>query len=211
MRSKAHWRPAILGLHGMVGLHGTANGGLTNGEAARLHHWLGDTASLTLKLMQCSRQFRVQRLVQRSERCLADEAQRLGLARPVKAMVREVALLCDGVPFVFAHSVLPLTSSAQDWPWFDQLGERSLGSMLFADPQIVRGELEYARLSPQHPLAQRAVQAGMQSSQGLRARRRLFRRKQGIILVTEVFSPLIAQLTPQQARQPLHQDGYHDQ
>ena len=165
--------------------------------------WLASTGSLTARLIAHSTAFRVQRLHQRSALCLADEAGAIGLARPGRVWEREVLLRCDGVPVVFAHTVVPVAASAADWPLFSALGERSLGSTLFYDPQVQRGELEFARLRPGHPLIARAravlgegggAQAGGDAEPIYYARRCLYRRRRGVLLVTEVFLPSVLTL-----------------
>ena len=158
--------------------------------------WLGAGGSLTARLIAHSSAFRVQRLHQRTALCLADEAHAIGMMRVGRVWAREVLLRCDGRPVVFAHTVVPMAANATDWPMFNALGERSLGSTLFGDPQVSRGELEFARLRPGHPLARRA-RAALGDTSLLTmyyARRCLYRRHQGTLLVTEVFLPAVMDL-----------------
>ncbi|MES2075043.1 MAG: chorismate lyase [Pseudomonadota bacterium] len=173
---------------------------------AALRHWLTTGASLTAKLKAHSLAFRVQRLRQRSGRCLTDEAAAIGLPRAGRVWEREVLLRCDNTPVVYAHTAVPLAATASDWPLFSALGERSLGSTLFGDPQVRRGELEFARLRAGHPLHQRARSAlggpdgklgPLAPEQILYARRCLYRRHQGLLLVTEVFLPSVLDLVLQ--------------
>ena len=168
--------------------HGHVNASLAPPE---LRHWLTDRVSLTVKLMAHSAQFRVRKLVQRHAVCLADEAHEIGLMRPTMVREREVMLVCDGVPVVYAHTAVPLAADADDWPFFSSLGERSLGTTLFGDPQVQRGALQFACLRAGHPLHVRAVAAAGIGREALFARRCLFRRKSGVLLVTEVFLPAI--------------------
>ena len=158
--------------------------------------WLGAGGSLTARLIAHSSAFRVQRLHQRTALCLADEAHAIGMMRVGRVWAREVLLRCDGRPVVFAHTVVPMAANATDWPMFNALGERSLGSTLFGDPQVSRGELEFARLRPGHPLARRARAALGETSLHTiyYARRCLYRRHQGTLLVTEVFLPAVMDL-----------------
>ncbi|MGE5649210.1 MAG: chorismate--pyruvate lyase family protein [Bacillota bacterium] len=159
--------------------------------------WLTDKESLTVKLMAHSRHFRVRRLRQAHAFCLADERAMIDLPRRACVQEREVLLQCDGCPVVYAHTVVPLSATTSDWPFFGTLGERSLGTTLFGDPQVVRGTLQFARLRAQHPLAQRAREAVGDDAVDfpLFARRCLYRRKNGVLLVTELFLPAIAGLT----------------
>jgi chorismate--pyruvate lyase len=168
-----------------------------------LQHWLTDPGSLTAKLIAHSSQFRVQRVFQQSDCCWIDEAAQLGLPKAAKVHAREVLLRCDDVPAVFAHTVLPLTSNASQWPLFRTLGNKSLGSTLFGDPQVVRGAMQFARLQPNHPAMRRAHALisnkpdclQKKFEQSLYARRSLFYRRGGIMLVTELFLPQIVHLT----------------
>ena len=173
--------------------HAHVNGSMAPPE---LRHWLTDRVSLTVKLIAHGERFRVQRLAQRRALCLADEARAIGLARPTMVQEREVLLVCDGVPVVYAHTAVPLAADAGDWPFFGALGERSLGTTLFGDPRVRRGALHYARLNACHPLHARAAAAtdGVTDRKALFARRCLFRRKSGVLLVTEIFLPAVRRL-----------------
>lgn len=167
--------------------------------------WLTDTMSLTMKLMARSEHFRVRRLRQARGMCLTDEAAVVELPRRSHVQEREVLLQCDGRPVVFAHTIVPLSATTSDWPFFGTLGERSLGTTLFGDPRVVRGNLQYARLRPQHPLVERARAAlgDAQFSASLFARRCLYRRRNGVLLVTELFLPAIAELKAPRAQNNL--------
>ena len=166
-----------------------------------MNGWLTTAGSLTARLTAHSKAFRVQRLHQKSALCLADEAHAIGLARRAHVWEREVLLRCDGEPVVFAHTVVPLSASATDWPLFSALGERSLGTTLFYDPLVERGPLEFARIRPGHPLMERACAAlGCGRQPVLYARRCLYRRKNGTLLVTEVFLPRVTSLAPASQR-----------
>jgi chorismate--pyruvate lyase len=162
-----------------------------------MRDWLTTPGSLTARLVAHSRAFRVQKLRQQGALCLADEARAIGLPRARRVWEREVLLRCDGRPVVYGHTVVPLNASANDWPLFSALGERSLGTTLFYDPRVVRGRLEFARIRPGHPLHAR-VRAALGGDAGpdaiYFARRCVYRRRQGLLLVTEVFLPTVLDL-----------------
>jgi chorismate--pyruvate lyase len=166
-----------------------------------MRDWLTTPGSLTARLVAHSRSFRVQRLHQRSAICLPDEARAIALPRPERVWEREVLLRCDGAPVVFAHTVVPTSCTASDWPLFSALGERSLGATLFYDPLVMRGPLEFARLRAGHPLTRRALAALGDTAPDMvpaetcfHARRCVYRRHQGLLLVTEVFLPTVLDL-----------------
>jgi chorismate--pyruvate lyase len=164
--------------------------------ASHMRDWLATPGSLTARLVAHSRSFRVQRLHQAGAVCLSDEARAIGLHRPGRVLEREVILRCDGEPVVFAHTVVTASSTATDWPLFSALGERSLGTTLFYDPLVKRGQLEFARIRAGHPLLQRANAAlgGALDDNVYYARRCVYRRHQGVLLVTEVFLPAVLKL-----------------
>lgn len=166
---------------------------------ATMHDWLTTPGSLTARLVAHSRAFRVQKLRQGRAPCLADEAAGLGLARAQQVVEREVLLLCDGVAAVYGHTVVPLDADAADWPLFSALGERSLGTTLFHDPLVRRGALRFARIRPGHPLLARmraALGTVFDADATYYARRCVYRRRQGLLMVTEVFLPAVLDLAP---------------
>ena len=158
--------------------------------------WLTNRSSLTARLVARSQQFRVQRLYQGLSICLGDESVVIGLKREQKVVEREVLLRCDEQAVVYAHTVVPTTANATQWPLFAALGEKSLGTTLFSDPLVERGRLEYAKLRHNHPLMRRiaALQILDKQPAYLFARRSVFRRKGGCLLVTEVFLPGIGNI-----------------
>jgi chorismate--pyruvate lyase len=175
-----------------------AHAGGVNAPAA-MRDWLTTPGSLTARLVAASGgAFRVQKLRQAENVCLADEAASIGLARARRVHEREVLLRCHDRPVVYGHTVVPLDATAHDWPLFSALGERSLGSTLFYDPLVRRGQLEFARIRPGHPLLARARAAlgGTLDSddETYFARRCVYRRRQGLLLVTEVFLPAVLDL-----------------
>lgn len=162
-----------------------------------MQDWLTNRDSLTVRLVARSQQFRVQRMKQGRAMCLRDEFAALALPRVMQVTEREVLLRCDERAVVYAHTVMPLNATASHWPLFASLGNRSLGTTLFSDPLVERGQLQYARLGRRHPLMQRIkkVHGLADSIQFLWARRSVFRRKGSPLLVTEVFLPEILGLS----------------
>ena len=169
---------------------------------AAMQDWLTTEGSLTARLMAHSERFRVHRLHQNPATCLADEARAIGLPRPGRVWEREVLLECDGLARVFGHTVVPTSCTASDWPLFSALGERSLGTTLFHDPLVRRGQLEFARIRAGHPLMERVRAAvGGHEDTLYYARRCVYRRRQGLLLVTEVFLPAVLNLVPAHTQQ----------
>ena len=95
-----------------------------------LTHWLTDPGSLTQKLKNHCQHFSVQRINQLSSPLSLSETTPMQLPRGRSVLQRQVVLICDGVPAVFAHTVTPMERVGHDWPFFNQLGNRALGVAL---------------------------------------------------------------------------------
>jgi len=159
-----------------------------------VRHWLSDKGSLTRRLRSRCSSFRVQPMATGLSRPNQDELGVLGIRSGTRAYVREVQLICGGLPVVFAHSVLPISSLRGGWNGVTRLGTRPLGDALFNNPRIRRMPLVYRCLRPAHPLY-RGVQRHLPvEATRLWARRSLFCLKGRPLLVTEVFLPGIQAL-----------------
>ena len=163
---------------------------------ARLRPWLSDSGSLTARIRARSATFEVQVLAQRLARPQPDEAALLGLRRGENAWLREVLLVADGVPVVYARSLLPRHNLRGGWRLFADIGKRPLGAALFADPRIARAALHCRRLDRRDARFRRvrAVLPAVADQTGLWARRSVFRLRGRALLVCEVFLPGIAHL-----------------
>ncbi len=166
----------------------------------RLRRWLIDRGSLTRRLQARCRRFSVEVVAQRLLPATRDEGLLLGVPRAQRALVREVRLLCDGLPVVFARSVLAHRSLRGPWRMVGGLGTRPLGAAVFADPTVTRQPLHFSRVGHGHSLHRRigaALGASFKAgAPGLWARRSVFLRGRHPLLVTEVFLPAILGLAP---------------
>jgi len=161
--------------------------------SAAWRNWLVDDSSLTRRLRcACSGQFRVELISQRMEKPMLSEAR--ALARPPQeiALVRQVRLLCDERPWVFARTVIPLPSLRGRLRRLALLGTKPLGAVLFADPQMKRQPLELARITHRHRLYHMATsQEGGAYTDSLWGRRSVFRLQDKPLLVSEFFLPTL--------------------
>lgn len=161
----------------------------------RLASWLTEPGSLTARCERASRRFRVRVLAQGRGRPLADEAKLLGLPPGMgRAWVREVLLECDGVPVIYAHTVLAAEPRGRMTRWLAGLGSRSLGSLLFSHPGFSRGPIEFRPLDGRHPLFRRAAGMVGRDPPRLWARRSAHSLGNQSVLVTEVFLPALLRL-----------------
>lgn len=157
-------------------------------------YWLAGPGSLTARLVAASRDFQVRPLFEGLARVDADEAAALGLPAGALAWVREVSLVCDGVPRIFARSVLPRQPRRGLDRLFRGLGSRSLGSVLFAAFGFRRAPLEFCHLDQRAALLKRAGRMMAEPLPVAWARRSLFSQGDKSLLVAEVFLPAVLSL-----------------
>jgi chorismate--pyruvate lyase len=156
--------------------------------------WLRDHGSLTRRIQQRCQHFAVQPVRSGLARVAYDEAALLGFSPDRYAFSREVFLYADGRPVVFAHSTCAHDHLRGAWMAMRGLGSRSLGTLLFTHPLVVREPLHYKALHFHHPLYQSAAAVLDEVPSRLWARRSLFHLHGAPLLVTEVFLPEILKL-----------------
>ncbi|WP_210397281.1 chorismate--pyruvate lyase family protein [Motiliproteus sediminis] len=144
----------------------------------RWRGWLLDPGSLTQRLVDKSAGcFRVELQFQGWAKPTLSEARALKLDPRQQALVREVRLIGCEQDWVYARSIIPASTLTGPQRKLRQLGNQSLGSLLFNDPRMRRGPIETTEL--QLPgLGQRAC-----------ARRSVFLLGGKPLLVSEVFLP----------------------
>lgn len=153
--------------------------------SSTLTDWLLDTSSLTQKLSQKAQgQLQVEVLQQRIQRPRRSEYQALALNRHHWAVVREVILYGNDKPWVYARTVIPLSTLTGPLRRLHHLGNRPLGEELFADPSMRRQGLEVAAISPPYLPQHARLEAVSLPAWG---RRSVFFLKNKPLLVAEVF------------------------
>jgi chorismate--pyruvate lyase len=155
-----------------------------------LRAWLLDTASLTLRLQQlCPGRFRVRLLSQSWGRPFENEARVLGMKPGSLALIRQVQLLCGEQPWVYARTIMPVSSLCGRLQRLAHLGTRPLGGMLFADPGMQRGGVELARLGTGQAMHAAATFHLAPRPAEIWGRRTVFRLADKPLLVSEIFLP----------------------
>lgn len=155
-----------------------------------LRPWLLDQGSLTQRLIErCHGRFRVEVLSQGWGTPQLNESRALGLPLRRRALVRQVYLLCDDTPWVFARTVIPEPSLRGNRRRLKRLGNRPLGAVLFADPSMERSPLEVVRIGNDQRLFRRALGKSRRPSREIWGRRSLFRLGGAPLLVSEIFLP----------------------
>ena len=162
-----------------------AHGGILVQMPENLGPWLIDNGSLTRKLVALSKdQFKVQVLRQELATPGAAEANALKMIQQTPVMIREVVLKGRGRPWVFARSILPMTTMTGRLAGLRTLSNQPLGELLFQDPSMTREPLEAACLPARILSVPAALAAG---DEPLWARRSVFFLDPKPLLVSEVF------------------------
>jgi chorismate--pyruvate lyase len=135
--------------------------------------WLLDKGSLTKKLRQHCPLIRVEVIHEGFGPLFFDEAQALNLPAHHQAWIRQVKLICQDQPLIYARSVIPNFSIQNPWWRLKKLGQQPLGEVLFSQPHLARTEFEFCRANWLTPKTL--------------ARRCVFSQHQAPLLLTEVF------------------------
>lgn len=153
--------------------------------SAHIASWLYDQDSLTQKLARFYSDFQI-KIRQQKTIYPTTVPFSVFFSNETSIFVREVFLHCDGLPVVFAQTEIPLSTSSQIEEKLTELGTESLGTILFENPNIKRGEIEIAQFSQNSQLVQSIEQ---DCSHSLWARRSLFYVNATPLLVSELFLP----------------------
>ena len=124
-----------------------------------------------------------------------DEARPLKLRWDAWAWTREVQLLCDGQPWVFARSLIPVQTLQGRSRRLTTIGTKPLGAVLFADPGVRRDPVEIARIAVGQRLHQRAFGGLIEPPRAIWGRRSIFRIDGNPLLVMEIFLPALPVLS----------------
>lgn len=160
--------------------------------ASRLPHhcreWLLDKHSLTARLLRaCGGQFAIQVISQRWGQAQLNECQLLGIAPRQRCIIREVFLLCYGLPWVYARSVLPVSSLSGELRHLRKFGNRPLGQLLFNTPNMQRSPFQLANFKlAQIPCHNELPDNAESLVWGRRSRFTIYNKP---LLVSEIFLP----------------------
>ena len=150
--------------------------------------WLLDSGSLTDRLKKaCAGCFEVRVMDEGWHRPRLDEARALGMPGSQIGWIRQVQLLCDGIPWVFARTVVPVTTLSGAQRQLAHLGNRPLGAFLFADPGMRRGPVELACIRKGQAMFSEASSGLKRKPAEVWGRRSVFRVGGKPLLVAELF------------------------
>lgn len=160
--------------------------------AADIADWLFDRTSLTKRLQDLCSRFSIKVLDQGWDTPMLNEARALGISTSRNALIRQVHLLCDDQPWVYARTVIPAKTLIGCQRRLASLGTKSLGAVLFADKSMRREEIHIARITPGQQIYVAALAHVPHETTPIWGRRSVFRLHRHPLLVSEVFLPKIS-------------------
>ena len=164
-----------------------------NSAPKNLQSWLIDRDSLTRRLVcacqQIKKEFRVEVFHQSWEKPQPSEAKLLGMKANELGFVRQVHLYCGNQPWVYAKTVIPRSTLHGELQKLTKLGTQPLGAVLFANPHILRDEIQIAQLTKKHSMFSLATEKSIATSASIWGRRSVFRIANKPLLVSEIFLP----------------------
>lgn len=166
-----------------------------------LRGWLRSDGSLTRRLVASFGTVRVEPVRQRAGAATREEWRSLGVRGARRAHVREVVLWGDGQPLVLARSVLPAVQAGLAWRAVRGLGTRPLADLLFGERAVRRYRLGLVHqcARPASALRRQARATSARAdwpARGTWGRQALFVHHGSPLLLTEWFSPALADAAP---------------
>jgi len=154
----------------------------------KINSWLYDEDSLTKKLENLYAKFHVQ---VNHQLIIDASTENLSGCFPheKKILLREVFLYCDDVPVVFAQTEIPLSTLDKQQTQLANIGNQSLGKILFQNTNMKRGPIEVAAFTENKPLNNLCQSLEQQCPNTLWARRSQFFLEDKPLLVSELFLP----------------------
>ncbi len=130
----------------------------------------------------------------------ADECQPLNIKPDEKVWLREIEWINNQQLWVYARAVIPETSLTDETAQLTELGNRSVGDLLFSDPNLTRNAFEICRIQANHSYYDRACSERALTPSELWARRSVFSFYGKPLLVMEMFFPEIFEYLAQQGQ-----------
>jgi chorismate--pyruvate lyase len=157
-----------------------------------LKFWLAYRGLLTAQLREhFGKPYSLRVVAQR--RGMPDKSEAAALkCVPQEMLIREIELLIDDRPVVFAQTWVP-DATMRGNPWLGTLGGNALGERLAGVASLERGEFVCASLRPGEVLWDSSLRDAQAAPRTLWARRSWFSLGGPRILVTEVFLPEFVQ------------------
>lgn len=153
--------------------------------------WIQSQGSLTVRIKELGIAFNVEVLNQCQQALALSQRERIETQDKL-GLVREVLLKQGECPLVYAQTIMPESTVTGTERMLSQLGNQSLGQVLFQSPQAVRGRIEYAQVLPDSELGTFIhSRLGQTMIEPCYMRRSLFQLNNKPLMVYECFLPAL--------------------
>ena len=158
-----------------------------------IKRWLLYRGSMTERMLSTCGSLRIQVLEHEYQKPTLIEAQLLQIPSALVASIREIVMICDDTPWLYARTVIPLSVLTGRGKRLHHLGTTPLGRILFQELHLKRSGFEIAQMSDPHFLAQWGDR-DLEKPAPLWARRSQFIGLRSPILLSEIFLPSMQQV-----------------
>ncbi len=160
-----------------------------------LASWLQTRGSMTERMQQqCAGRLQVKILNQSWQCPTWEESQFLGIDLRSKVLSREVILLGNNIPWMYARSLFPHQLFQGEEKWIQHaLNSTPIGELLYRYPNMYRDEFQFAKVRQDHWGYQRAKRYTNIPTDHLWARRSKFYLNKKPLLLSEFFLPRIGE------------------
>lgn len=153
-------------------------------------NWIEGQSSLTVKIKELGIAFNVEVLAQTQQNIHAGMTTLF--PHDTDALHREVLLKQGDMPLVYAQTVMPQSTVTGTEAMLAELGNQSLGQVLFQSPQALRGDIEFAEVAANSTLGLYIQDKLKQTiNEPCYIRRSLFHLNNKPLLVCECFLPAL--------------------
>lgn len=158
-------------------------------QLPELKDWVCCESSLTVRIKELGVSFSVE-VLQQSHQPLTASLQSTLDTQDKEALVREVVLKQGNVPLVYAQTIMPVSTVNGTEKRLAELGNQSLGQVLFQSKQTIRGPIECTEVTPESELGRYICGDLLQPfEKPIFIRRSLFTLSDYPLLVNECFLP----------------------
>ena len=156
--------------------------------------WLTNPDSLTQRLLHFTDQKIEFSLVQQGHgNALDDEAALLGISTDQTVWTRDIIWGYQNTPWVCGHATIPEDTLAGEGIALKDIADKSIGTILFSDPDLQRDPLQFSQIDPTHPFLSHLKPQHMTPSLNLWARRSRFFCFGKPLIITEIYLPTLFQ------------------
>lgn len=152
-----------------------------------VRNWLFESNSLTARLKRKVKQLKIKVLFQHWGSAFLSEQIALGLQPRQWVNIREVLLICDEKPWMYARTIIPKETMSNFGNQLLTLGTKPLGEILFEYPDLQRSPFEIAIIH-QHEYPFLKMKGLNAKGPCLFARRSIFFLAGYPLLLSEVFT-----------------------